>query len=56
MDKPIRGVEESIFQNPKKFHITLGMMVLVDDAERREAIRALEHCKKNIIEYVNFKQ
>ncbi|XP_046736458.1 activating signal cointegrator 1 complex subunit 1 isoform X1 [Diprion similis] len=49
INEPMRGVEEKIFQNPKKMHLTIGMLVLVDSTEREEAVRALEYCKENII-------
>ncbi|XP_071532818.1 activating signal cointegrator 1 complex subunit 1 [Panulirus ornatus] len=44
-----RGVDESIFQDPGKLHLTLCVMVLADDRERREALDALAKCPENIL-------
>lgn len=44
-----RGIDNTIFQTPSKMHLTLGMLLLLDDAERNLAIEALDHCKEHII-------
>ncbi|KZC07262.1 PREDICTED: activating signal cointegrator 1 complex subunit 1 [Dufourea novaeangliae] len=47
--KGSRGVNEKIFQTPSKLHLTIGLLKLLDNAEREQAIAALEHCKKHIV-------
>ncbi|XP_043274511.1 activating signal cointegrator 1 complex subunit 1 [Venturia canescens] len=47
--KTARGVQEGVFQKPEKMHLTLGMLVLVDDQEVQKAVQALEDCKEQII-------
>lgn len=42
------GVEESIFQNPAKLHLTIGTLVLLNDMEVRKACEHLEECQ-NVI-------
>lgn len=44
-----RGVDNTVFQTPSKLHLTLGMLILLDDAERKQAIDALDYCKEHII-------
>ncbi|XP_076756573.1 uncharacterized protein LOC143426806 [Xylocopa sonorina] len=47
--KMSRGVDERIFQTPSKLHITIGVLTLVDDTERNQAIEALNYCKDYIV-------
>ncbi|XP_034049573.1 activating signal cointegrator 1 complex subunit 1 [Thalassophryne amazonica] len=42
------GVEESIFQNPAKLHLTLGILVLLSETEVRKACHHLQECQ-NVI-------
>uniref|UniRef100_A0A3Q3WKK5 K Homology domain-containing protein n=1 Tax=Mola mola TaxID=94237 RepID=A0A3Q3WKK5_MOLML len=42
------GVEESIFQNPAKLHLTIGTLALLSDVEVRKASEHLQECQ-NII-------
>ncbi|XP_014285072.1 activating signal cointegrator 1 complex subunit 1 isoform X1 [Halyomorpha halys] len=44
-----RGINESIFQNPERLHLTIGLLVLSDKVERSEAGKALEECKEVVI-------
>ncbi|XP_037777137.1 activating signal cointegrator 1 complex subunit 1-like [Penaeus monodon] len=44
-----RGVDESIFQDPNKLHLTLCVMVLADDRERRQAVDTLNLCPENVL-------
>jgi activating signal cointegrator complex subunit 1 len=37
-----RGVDESIFQNPHKLHLTICTLVLLDEAEKKEAVQILD--------------
>jgi activating signal cointegrator complex subunit 1 len=39
-----RGVDETIFQNSYKLHLTLGVMVLLDDNEVEQARTVLAQC------------
>ncbi|KAG8311631.1 activating signal cointegrator 1 complex subunit [Homalodisca vitripennis] len=50
-DYRTRGVDESIFQNPEKLHLTLCTMVLNDNFERSEAVRVMESCKRDVIDW-----
>ncbi|CAL7941907.1 unnamed protein product [Xylocopa violacea] len=47
--KMSRGVDERIFQTPSKLHITIGVLTLLDDTERNQAIEALNYCKEYIV-------
>jgi activating signal cointegrator complex subunit 1 len=47
--KNSRGVDMSIFQTPEKLHLTLGMLVIMDENERATAVQTLEECKTNVI-------
>ncbi|XP_050721772.1 activating signal cointegrator 1 complex subunit 1-like isoform X2 [Eriocheir sinensis] len=41
-----RGVEESIFQEPIKLHLTLCVLALADERERQQALDALKSCSE----------
>lgn len=47
--KTSRGVDETIFQTPSKLHLTIGVMKLLDDAERNQAVEALSYCNEHIV-------
>lgn len=42
------GVDESIFQNPAKLHLTVGTLVLLNDVEVRKACEHLQECQNFI--------
>lgn len=42
------GVEESIFQNPAKLHLTIGTLALLNDKEVQRATEHLEECQNFI--------
>ncbi|XP_031171511.1 activating signal cointegrator 1 complex subunit 1 [Sander lucioperca] len=42
------GVEESIFQNPAKLHLTIGTLALLNDTEVRKACEHLQECQNFI--------
>ncbi|KAI5736419.1 hypothetical protein M8J76_003053 [Diaphorina citri] len=44
-----RGIEESLFQEPGRLHITMGMLMLADSVERDQAVEVLQKCGNNII-------
>ncbi|CAH0550622.1 unnamed protein product [Brassicogethes aeneus] len=46
---PTRGVNESIFQNPKKLHLTITTFSLLDETEISEMIQSLKVCQNDII-------
>jgi len=48
--KTAYNIDESLFQNPVKLHLTIGMLKLLDINEKTRAIDALTICKKEIIE------
>lgn len=47
-DAQDHGVEESIFQNPAKLHLTIGTLVLLNDTEVRKASEHLQECQNTI--------
>ncbi|RXG70454.1 Activating signal cointegrator 1 complex subunit 1 [Armadillidium vulgare] len=48
-----RGVESSLFQNQLKLHMTICPLVLSDDRERQNAVKALKDCHLEIMnEYI----
>ncbi|XP_072745481.1 uncharacterized protein [Anoplolepis gracilipes] len=49
-DKATYNIDESLFQNPSKLHLTVGMLKLLDDNEKKQAIDALLSCKEKIID------
>lgn len=42
------GVEESIFQDPAKLHLTIGTLALLNDTEVRRASEHLQECLNTI--------
>ncbi|KAG5889801.1 hypothetical protein JTB14_031349 [Gonioctena quinquepunctata] len=48
-EEGINGVDETIFQNALKLHLTLSVFVLLDQREKDEAIRALEDYNTTIL-------
>ncbi|XP_041511627.1 activating signal cointegrator 1 complex subunit 1 isoform X1 [Microtus oregoni] len=44
-----RGVDSSIFQNPKKLHLTIGMLVLLSEQEIQQTCEILQRCKEEFI-------
>ncbi|XP_040098442.1 activating signal cointegrator 1 complex subunit 1 isoform X3 [Oryx dammah] len=44
------GVDSSIFQNPKKLHLTIGMLVLLSEQEIQQTCETLQRCKEEFIE------
>lgn len=49
-DKTAYNIDKSLFQTPSKLHLTIGMLKLLDDNEKKQAIDALMNCKEKIIE------
>lgn len=49
---PLRGIDETIFQKPEKFHLTVATLVLLDEVEKDVAIQTLQECKELIVECV----
>ncbi|XP_037133284.1 activating signal cointegrator 1 complex subunit 1 [Syngnathus acus] len=45
------GLDESIFQNPAKLHLTVGTLTLLDDSEIRKACEHLQNCQ-NFIRHI----
>ncbi|XP_076324235.1 activating signal cointegrator 1 complex subunit 1 [Tachypleus tridentatus] len=46
----MRGIDDSIFQNPQKLHLTIGTLILLDEQERRLAGEILKQCEKEVLE------
>lgn len=44
-----RGIEDSLFQEPGRLHITMGMLMLADNVEREQAVEALQKCGNDVI-------
>ncbi|OXU19013.1 hypothetical protein TSAR_015622 [Trichomalopsis sarcophagae] len=49
-DKEATGIDKDMFQKPEKLHLTICMLHLLEDTDQRKAIRALNACKKEIID------
>lgn len=47
----VTGIDEIIFQKPNKLHLTIGMLTLLDEEERKQAVQTFMDCKQHIIEY-----
>lgn len=47
------GVDSSIFQNPKKLHLTIGMLVLLSEQEIQQTCEMLQQCKKEFIDDIS---
>ncbi|BES97242.1 activating signal cointegrator 1 complex subunit [Nesidiocoris tenuis] len=45
-------ITESLFQNPAKLHLTLGVMTLSSDEEKKQAVETLSFCKEHVISSV----
>ncbi|KAI4499248.1 hypothetical protein M0802_005508 [Mischocyttarus mexicanus] len=46
----VTGIEEILFQKASKLHLTLGMLTLLDEGERKQAVQTLMDCKIQIID------
>jgi len=46
----VRKIDESVFQTPSLLHLTVGMLALMDDNERKKACDLLEECKSSVIQ------
>ena len=44
-----RGVDDTIFQVPNKFHLTLCTLTLLSKEEKEQARQLLEHCRRTFI-------
>ncbi|KAL5004729.1 hypothetical protein ScPMuIL_018185 [Solemya velum] len=47
-----RGLDSTIFQNPDKLHLTIGTLVLLNDAEIRRAKELLHQCKEELVDSI----
>uniref|UniRef100_A0A8C9E496 Activating signal cointegrator 1 complex subunit 1 n=1 Tax=Phocoena sinus TaxID=42100 RepID=A0A8C9E496_PHOSS len=47
------GVDSTIFQNPKKLHLTIGMLVLLSDQEIQQTCEMLQQCKEEFIDDIS---
>lgn len=45
-----RGLDGTIFQNPDKLHLTIGMLVLLSEAEIKAAQSLLHECQDTVVE------
>ncbi|KAK6194383.1 hypothetical protein SNE40_000024 [Patella caerulea] len=45
-----RGLDATIFQNPKKLHLTIGTLVLLSDREIHRATSLLQQCLEDLVE------
>lgn len=48
-NKTTHNIDEFLFQTPSKLHLTIGMLKLFDDNEKKSAVDALTNCKENVI-------
>lgn len=51
-DPEVRGLQEALFQKPEKLHLTIAMLVLLDNQDRAMAAEYLRDCKEFIIDPV----
>lgn len=51
-DKDTKGLDESIFISTLKLHLTVCVLVLLNDREKQEAINTLEEYNETILKYV----
>ncbi|XP_032168672.1 activating signal cointegrator 1 complex subunit 1 isoform X1 [Neovison vison] len=47
------GVDSTIFQNPKKLHLTIGMLVLLSEQEIQQTCEMLQQCKEDFIDDIS---
>lgn len=47
------GLQEEMFTQPDKLHITISTLVLMDDQDRRHAVDLLNECRQLIVLYVS---
>nr|XP_031538134.1 activating signal cointegrator 1 complex subunit 1 isoform X2 [Vicugna pacos] len=47
------GVDSTIFQNPKKLHLTIGMLVLLSEQEIQQTCEMLQQCKTEFIDDIS---
>ncbi|KAK2586606.1 hypothetical protein KPH14_011479 [Odynerus spinipes] len=45
-----RGIDELLFQKPHKLHLSLVMLTLLDEEERKQAVKTFMDCKQHIID------
>ena len=45
----VRGIKEEIFQLPQKLHLTVCILILLDEEDRKKAVSILEGCKRDIV-------
>ncbi|XP_011704169.1 PREDICTED: activating signal cointegrator 1 complex subunit 1 isoform X3 [Wasmannia auropunctata] len=48
-NKTTHNIDESLFQTTSKLHLTIGMLKLFDDNDKKHAVDVLMDCKENII-------
>ncbi|CAL1684825.1 unnamed protein product [Lasius platythorax] len=48
--KTAYNIDETLFQASSKLHLTIGMLKLLDDNEKKQAVNALMSCKEKIID------
>lgn len=46
---PTYGLDEKMFTEPSKLHITIGVMCLMDDVDRSTAVQLLNDCREKFI-------
>lgn len=46
---PIFGLDEAMFQNADKLHLTIGMLALMDNVDRQLAGKLLLDCQQTIV-------
>lgn len=49
-DPEIYGIDESLFQNPLKLHLTIGTLSLLDNEDRIRTAEMLQDCKEFVID------
>lgn len=47
-----RGINEFLFQNQFRLHLTITCFILCDAAEIKRAVKLMELCEEKLIKYV----
>ncbi|XP_054707295.1 activating signal cointegrator 1 complex subunit 1-like isoform X2 [Uloborus diversus] len=53
--KKVRGIDESLFQEPKKMHLTITTLVLLDNRDKLKAEAIFQKCKNEIVNFLDGK-
>lgn len=52
----VRGIDASIFQKPEKLHITVAVLVLLNERDKENSIEVLTKCKNTVLKDLDVKE